>query len=90
MILGAHLFGLPNVSQVGLELAAVVARVAMMAAVAAYLVSQCNVVWKSFLQARGSKCQSFDSPWCFIFTNVAPASQQGFGVTELALSGSAP
>jgi hypothetical protein len=35
-------------------------------AVAAHLFSQCNMVWRSFLRARGSGCQSFDSPWCFI------------------------
>jgi hypothetical protein len=34
--------------------------------VAALLFSQCNVAWRSFLWARGSDCQSFDSPWCFI------------------------
>jgi hypothetical protein len=60
MTLGAHL---PNVSQAGLEpLVAVV----MVVAMAAHLFSQCNVVWRSFLQARGWGCQSFDSPWCFI------------------------
>jgi hypothetical protein len=30
------------------------------------LFSQCKVAWRSFPQARGSGCWSFDSPWCFI------------------------
>jgi hypothetical protein len=29
------------------------------------LFSQCNMVWRSFVQAEGSGCQSFDSFWCF-------------------------
>jgi hypothetical protein len=62
VMLGAHLFGLPNVSQAVLEQAAVVLTVL----VAAHLFSQCNVAWRRFLKARGSECQSFDSPWCFI------------------------
>jgi hypothetical protein len=37
-----------------------------LAAAAALLFSQCNVAWRNFLWARGSGCQSFDSPWCFI------------------------
>jgi hypothetical protein len=39
-----------------------------LAAVGALLFSQCNVAWRSFPQARGSGCRSFDSPWCFIST----------------------
>jgi hypothetical protein len=35
-------------------------------AAGALLFSWCNVVWRSFLQARGTGCQSFYSPWCFI------------------------
>jgi hypothetical protein len=50
--------GLPNVSQAGLE--------PMSSSVAAHLFSQCNVVWRSFPQARGLGCQSFNSPCCFI------------------------
>jgi hypothetical protein len=46
MAVGTHLFGLMNVSQAGLEPAAEV----VVAAV--HLFSQCNVVWRSFLQAR--------------------------------------
>jgi hypothetical protein len=51
--LAAHLFGLLNVSQAGLEL--------VVAAVAAFLFSQCNMAWRSFPRARGSGCQNFDS-----------------------------
>jgi hypothetical protein len=51
VMLGAHLFGLQNVLQAGLELAA-----AMTTVVVAALFSQCNVAWRSFLQARGSEC----------------------------------
>jgi hypothetical protein len=61
MILSAHLFGLLNVSQAGLESAAVVT-VATVVMAAAYLFSQCNVSRRSFLQARSSGCQCFDSP----------------------------
>jgi hypothetical protein len=39
-----------------------------LAMAAALLFSQCNVAWRSFLWARGSGCQSFDSPWYFIST----------------------
>jgi hypothetical protein len=58
---GTYLFGLLNVSQAGLMV------VVMMAVVAgAHLFSQCNMAWSSFLQAKVSGCQSFDSPWCLI------------------------
>jgi hypothetical protein len=60
MTFGTHVFGLLNVLQAGLEPAAVVV------AVAAHLFSQCNVALRNFHWARGSGCQSFDSPWCFI------------------------
>jgi hypothetical protein len=46
MMLGTHLFGLPNVSQTGLE---PVASVALVAAVGVLLLSQCNVAWRSLL-----------------------------------------
>jgi hypothetical protein len=59
MMLGAHLFDLPNVLQAGLELAAVM--------VAAHLFLQCYVEWKSFPWARDSGCWSFDSYRCFVF-----------------------
>jgi hypothetical protein len=52
VMLGAHLFGLPNVSQARLEPAA---------AAAAYLFSQYNIAWRSFPWARDSGCTSFDS-----------------------------
>jgi hypothetical protein len=52
-MLGAHLFGLPNVSLAGLELVVVVV---VMAVAAAYLFSQCKMEWRSFLWARGSWC----------------------------------
>jgi hypothetical protein len=42
---GTHLFGRPNIFQAGLEPEAVAA--------AAYPFFQCNVVWRSFPQARG-------------------------------------
>jgi hypothetical protein len=58
MMLGAHLFGMPNVSQAGLE--------PVSGVVAALMFSQCNVARRSFPWARGSGCRSFDSPWCFI------------------------
>jgi hypothetical protein len=65
MMLGTHLFGLQNVSQTDLEPAVAVA------VAAAHLFSQCNVAWRSFLQARGSGCWRFDSPWCFISAKCA-------------------
>jgi hypothetical protein len=49
MMHGAHLFGLPNVLQAGLELVVAVA-------VAAHKFFQCNVVWRSLQLARGSGC----------------------------------
>jgi hypothetical protein len=70
MMLGAHMFVLLKVSQARLELAAVVAAVAVAEAllgvrVAAHLFSQCNVVWRSLLWARGLGGQCFNSLWCF-------------------------
>jgi hypothetical protein len=59
---GAHLFVLSNDAQVGLELA-VVAAVRN-----GSKFSQCNVLWGSFPQARGSECQKFDPVWYFIST----------------------
>jgi hypothetical protein len=52
--------------------------------------SQCNMVWRSFLQARGSENQSFDLLGAVFPQNVAPVSQQGFGVTELMMFVSTP
>jgi hypothetical protein len=42
------------------------------------LFSQCNVLRRSFVQAGGSGCRSFDSSWCFFLPGVAPAFQQDF------------
>jgi hypothetical protein len=47
-----------NVFQAGLE--------PMAGSTTAFLFSQCNVLWRSFPQSRGSGCWSFDSPCCFI------------------------
>jgi hypothetical protein len=66
VMLGTHLFSLPNVFWAGFKLGAAVA---MVVVAAAHLFSQCNVVWRSFLQTIGSACQSFHSPWSFISTN---------------------
>jgi hypothetical protein len=55
---GAHLFGLPNVSQAGLEPAAVAT------AAAAHKFSQYNMAWGSFPRARDSGCWSFISAKC--------------------------
>jgi hypothetical protein len=62
MMLGARLFGLPKVSQAPLELAA--SGMGMVA----NLFSQCIVAWRRVPQAKGSGCQSFNSPWCFTST----------------------
>jgi hypothetical protein len=48
MMHGAHLFGLLNVSEAGLEPV-----VAAEAVVTSLKFSQCNVLWGSFPQARG-------------------------------------
>jgi hypothetical protein len=53
----AHLF--VCVSHAGLELAS--------GSTGALLVSQCNVVWRSFVRAGGSGCWSFAYSWCFFF-----------------------
>jgi hypothetical protein len=45
----------------------------------ALLVSQCNMVWRSFVRAGGVGCKSFAySWWVFFLPNVAPASQQDY------------
>jgi hypothetical protein len=43
--------------QAGLEVA--------FGSVGVLLFSQCNVAWRSFVQAGGLGCRSFDSSWCF-------------------------
>jgi hypothetical protein len=50
----------------------------VVAAVAAHLFSQYNIEWRSFLQARSSECQSFDSCWCFISTKCGSNVSAGF------------
>jgi hypothetical protein len=55
MTRGAHLFGLPNVSQAGLEPAVVRAAVTE----AAHLFSWSKVAWRSFVRARGSRVSKF-------------------------------
>jgi hypothetical protein len=59
-----HLFAhlLVCVSQAGLELAS--------GSVGALLVSQCNMVWRSFVQAGGSGCWEFCFFWWVFFCQV--------------------
>jgi hypothetical protein len=64
----AHL--LVCISQAGLELVS--------GGMGALLVSQCNVTWRSFVWAGGSRCQTFASSGYFFLPSVAPASQQDF------------
>jgi hypothetical protein len=70
MMLGAHLFGLLTISQVGLE--------PVSGSMAALLFSQCNMAWRSFPRARDSECQSFDCPCCFISTNCGSSVSAKF------------
>jgi hypothetical protein len=56
MSLGVHLLA-ARCPQAGLEVAS--------GGAVSLLFSQCNVSWRSFPQARGLGCQSFDSSWCF-------------------------
>jgi hypothetical protein len=58
MLLICSPVGLPDVSQADLELVS--------GSMGALLFSQCNVAWRSFVCARGSGYQSFDSSWCFL------------------------
>jgi hypothetical protein len=67
---GGSTVGLPNVCQAGLEPAS--------AGVAALLFSQCNVAWRNFSQARGSRCQSFRSPCCFISSKCSSSISARF------------
>jgi hypothetical protein len=62
--LGTHLFGLLKVSQAHLEPVAASSGMG----VAARLFSQCFMAWRRCSWARGSECQSFNSPWCFTST----------------------
>jgi hypothetical protein len=88
MMFGTHLFGLPTVSQAGLELVSVVAAAA--AVVAAHLFSQSTMVWRAFHRLRVQGVEALILLGALYLPSVAPASQQDFGVTELMLSGSAP
>jgi hypothetical protein len=56
-----HLFAhlLVCISQAGLELAS--------GGIGALLLSQCVMLWRSFVWAGGSGCQSFASSWWFFF-----------------------
>jgi hypothetical protein len=58
--------------------------------VGALLFPQCNVAWRSFPWARGSGCQSFDFPCCFISAKCGSSVSASlcFGITELTLSAS--
>jgi hypothetical protein len=62
---GAHLFVLVNDAQAGLEPEAATA-VAMATVRNGSKFSQCNMSWGSIPWVRGSRCQKFDSDWCFI------------------------
>jgi hypothetical protein len=60
-----HLFAhlLVCISQAGLELAS--------GGIGALLLSQCVMLWRSFVWAGGSGCQSFASSWWFFLPSVA-------------------
>jgi hypothetical protein len=64
------LAGLLNVSQAGLELVS--------GGIGALLFSQCNMAWRSFVQAKVSGCWSFDSFWCFISTKCGTSFSARF------------
>jgi hypothetical protein len=53
-----------------------------------FLFSQCNMVWRSFVQAGGTEWEAL-IPLGAFFCQVAPASQQNFWFTQLTLSASA-
>jgi hypothetical protein len=74
--------GLPNVSPAGLE--------PVSGSIAALLFSQCNMVWRSFPQARAQGIKVLILLTALFLPSVALASELGFGVTELMLSASAP
>jgi hypothetical protein len=64
------LVGLSDVSQAGVE--------PVSGSAGTLLFSWCNVVWRSFIWARGSGCQSFDSSWCFIATKCGSSISARF------------
>jgi hypothetical protein len=69
MMLGAYLFSLPEVSQACLELVASSGGAGGGSmGVVACLFSLCIVAWRRLSWARGSECQSSNSPLCFTFT----------------------
>jgi hypothetical protein len=68
MTLGAHLFGLLNVSQAGLELHLVVP--------GALLFSQCNMAWRSFLWIGVQSVRVLTLLGALFPSSVAPASHQ--------------
>jgi hypothetical protein len=81
VMLGAHLFGLPKVSQACLELVATGgdSNGSSGMGMVAHLFSQCIVAWRSLPQARSSGYQSFNSPLCFTFAKC------GFSVSASSL-----
>jgi hypothetical protein len=62
--------GLLDVSQEGLELAS--------CGMGSLLFSQCNAVWRSFVQAVGSRCRRADSSWCFFPAKVGCSVSEKF------------
>jgi hypothetical protein len=66
-MLGTHLFGLPNVSQAGLE--------PMLVAAAAHLFSQCNEAWRSLPQARVQGIEVLTLLCASPLPSMTPASQ---------------
>jgi hypothetical protein len=82
---GAHLFGLSNISEAGLEPAA-----AAESAVATLKFSQCNVLWGSFPQLGVQGIKGLILVSALLPPSVAPTSQGGFGVMELTLFASIP
>jgi hypothetical protein len=81
--------GIPRDTWRSLVWSANVSQAALEPAAAAYLFSECNVAWRSFLWARGSGCWSFDSPWCFISAKCGSSITARFE-SHRAHSGSAP
>jgi hypothetical protein len=84
MMLGPHLFGLLNVSQADLEPVAVAAVVAVQPS--CFL----SVIWhrEAFHGLGIQSVKVLILVGALFLPSVTPESQQGFGVTELTLSGS--
>jgi hypothetical protein len=83
-MLGAHLFGLPNVSPAGLEL---VLAVVWVAVAAPHLFSQCMRLGETSYRLGVQGVEVLILLGALFSPSVAAAFQQGFGVTELTLSG---